>query len=265
MANPARPLPFVLAATDHGSLIVNRLDYRCNDAGAGIGVGWELLGRGAFQPQEIDLVLTLLGWCRELRGDGVVAVDCGANIGVHTIEWARRMTGWGGVLALEAQERIFYALAGNICLNNCFNARALHVAVGDRDGTMAVPQPDYARPGSFGSLELQAGAHTEDIGQPIDYRPEALRSIPAVRLDSLTLPRLDLLKVDVEGMEAAVLAGSAETLARCRPYVLVEHIKAGADALTARLAAHGYRWWPAGMTLLAMPEGDPAIERVRNS
>jgi hypothetical protein len=27
----------------------------------------------------------------------VVAIDCGANIGIHTIEWATAMTGWGSV------------------------------------------------------------------------------------------------------------------------------------------------------------------------
>ena len=35
--------------------------------------------------------------------DGVVAIDCGANIGVHTIEWATSMTGWGSVLSIEAR------------------------------------------------------------------------------------------------------------------------------------------------------------------
>ena len=49
-----------------------------------------------------------------MHGDGVVAVDGGANIGVHTIEWATAMTGWGSVIAIEPQERIYYALAGTL-------------------------------------------------------------------------------------------------------------------------------------------------------
>jgi hypothetical protein len=47
---------------------------------------------------------------RQYFKDGVVVIDCGANIGAHTIEWGKRMTGWGSVLAIEAQERIYYAL-----------------------------------------------------------------------------------------------------------------------------------------------------------
>ena len=89
-------------------------------------------GRGRFVVKMLDLR-------RAHYGDGVVAVDCGANIGVHTVEWAKRMTGWGVVLAFEAQERIYYALAGNIAINNCFNARAIHAAVTSRPGTMKMP------------------------------------------------------------------------------------------------------------------------------
>jgi FkbM family methyltransferase len=46
-----------------------------------------------------------------------VAVDVGANVGAFTVLWGRHIMGWGFVHAFECQERIFYALAGNIaCL-----------------------------------------------------------------------------------------------------------------------------------------------------
>jgi FkbM family methyltransferase len=259
----SRQLSFILAATDQGSLIVNRHDQHITDASHGYGVGFEILSNGAYNPSEVDLALKLLDWLHEIRGDGVVALDCGANVGVHTISWARHMTRWGNVIAFEAQERIFYALAGNICLNNCMNARAVHAAVGDQDGTLSIPVPDYDRPASFGSLELVRRENTENIGQVIDYRAESLQPVRALRLDGVGFPRVDFLKIDVEGMELAVLQGAREIVARCRPYILVEHIKTDRGALDALLLGFGYRFWIVGINTLALPAGDPCLDRIR--
>src|SRR6202000_1840143 len=169
MQSIGRNLAFVLASSNHGTMIVNRNDYRMIDAEHGYGVGFQILQTGSFDPTEVRLVLDLLALRRKHHGDGVVAIDCGANIGVHTIEWAKAMTGWGSVLSIEAQERIYYALAGNIAINNCFNALAVNAAVSSESGTMQVPNPNYFTPSSFGSLELRQRPNTEFIGQHIDY------------------------------------------------------------------------------------------------
>ena len=63
------------------------------------------------------------------------------------------MDGWGSVLSIEAQERVYYALTGNIVINNCFNAIAMHAAVSSEVGVMNVPMPNYLVASSFGSLE----------------------------------------------------------------------------------------------------------------
>src|SRR6478752_4285176 len=149
MRNVGRKLAFVLASTNQGAMIVNRFDYRMAGPDSGYGVGFQLLEQGAFDPVEVELAVQLLEQRRRYHGDGVVAIDCGANIGVHTIEWATAMTGWGSVIAIEAQERIYYALAGNIAINNCFNAQAIFAAVAADNGVLNVPQPDYLVPASF--------------------------------------------------------------------------------------------------------------------
>jgi len=225
MPRADRKLAFVLAATDHGPMILNRFDYHVVDANRVYGVGIELLQSGAFSPAEINLSLSLLDLRRRYFGDGVVAIDCGANIGVHTVEWAKHMTGWGSVTAFEAQERVFYALAGNIALNNCFNARAINAALAARDGTMKIPSPDYLRPGSFGSLELKQRETTEFIGQPVDYSPANLVEVPTASIDSRALPRIDMIKIDVEGMELEVLEGAAQSVERHKPVLMVEWVK----------------------------------------
>lgn len=265
MRNPPRKTAFVLAAAEHGTMIVNRLDYHMVDQARGFGVGFQILENAAYDASEVDTVLALLGLRQQYFGPGVVAIDCGANIGVHTIEWAKRMNGWGHVIAIEAQERVFYALAGNIAINNCFNARAMHAAVAAQAGTMRVPSPDYLKPASFGSLELRASQATEFIGQPIDYSDGAATEIRSVTLDSLALPRIDLIKIDIEGMELEALEGASASLARCRPILLVESVKTDKAKLRGRLEQLGYRLFEMGLNLLAVHETDKTLTHVNRS
>src|SRR5580700_8496589 len=153
MQSMGRKLAFVLASSNHGTMIINRLDYHMVESQGGFGVGFQILETASFDPSEVRLAVDLLALRRKHHGDGVVAIDCGANIGVHTIEWAKAMTGWGSVLSIEAQERIYYALAGNIAINNCFNALAINAAVSSESGVMQIPSPNYLVPSSFSSLE----------------------------------------------------------------------------------------------------------------
>lgn len=262
MSYPPRPIAFVLAASNHGSMIVNRNDYRMIDAQQGYGVGFQILSHSCFDPDEIRFALALLDCRRKFYGDGVVAVDGGANIGVHTIEWSRHMHGWGEVTAFEAQETVFYALAGNIALNNCLNARARHAALGASIGDLDIPKPNYLVPASFGSLELRAGANTEFIGQNISYAPKDCTRVSLVSIDSLALARLDLLKIDVEGMELDVLQGADDTLTRLKPVLIVEAIKADRAQIESVLARLNYRTFPMGLNLLGIHADDPTLQRL---
>jgi FkbM family methyltransferase len=262
MANPARKIAFVLAASEHGTLIVNRFDYFAVNANQTIGVGHQILDASAYDPQEVAMALALLDLRRRYFGDGVVALDCGANIGVHTIEWAKKMTGWGSVLAIEAQERLYYALTGNIAINNCFNARALHAAVAAANGTMAMPRPDYLTPASFGSLELKRRNNTEFIGQRVDYAPENSMTVPTIGLDSLRLTRVDLIKLDVEGMEMEALAGAQAIIAKYHPILIVETIKLYRAKLVAWLSGFDYVVVEIGMNALAVHRSDQSLEHV---
>ena len=258
MAEP-RKLAFILAATDHGTMIVNRFD--ANISAQQYGVGAQILGSGRWEMGEVLLLKELVNLRHQHYGAGVFAIDCGANIGVQTIELASHMTGWGNVLAIEAQERIYYALAGNIAINNCFNASAVHAAVGTAIGAMNIPTPDYLTPGNFGALELRRREDSEGIGQAVDYG--RLTAVPAVRLDALLFERIDLIKLDVEGMEMEVLAGGEKHIAAQRPMMWVEWKKSDKNAMRAWLTGRGYELWSADYSFLAVHSHDKCIEQVR--
>jgi FkbM family methyltransferase len=257
---PLRKIALVLASTDHGTMIVNRFDYHAERGGQGFGVGFKILNESSHEFGEISVAAFILESRRRLFGDGVAVVDCGANIGTHTISWARRMTGWGSVIAIEAQEKIYYALAGNIAINNCFNVRAIHAAAGDRNGKMKIPNPDYFMPASFGSLELKPAKRPEQIGQEIDYSDARTVAVDAMTIDSLALDRLDLLKIDVEGMECDVLEGARRTIRRSLPVIIIEHFKTGPEEMAGFLKHHGYCLAELGMNILAIHPTDKTIE-----
>lgn len=260
-SNP-RPTAFVMVSTNHGSMLVNRHDYRIVQGGA-YGVGFQLLDASQFDQDEVDVAVKLLQMRRAHFGDGVVAIDCGANIGVHTIEWAQLMTGWGKVIAFEAQERIFYALAGNITMNNCFNARAIWAAVGKARGVINVPVPDYFTPASFGSLEIRQTERTEFIGQDIDYSAENAQVTQMMPIDELALTRLDFVKIDIEGMEMEALEGARATIAACKPMMMIERIKSNEGEIRDFLTSLDYGVYSMGINLLAVHQDDPVSEQIK--
>jgi FkbM family methyltransferase len=261
MQRAQRKLAFVLASSNHGTMILNRFDYRMIDSQRGFGVGFQILDTACFDPLEVKLAVELLGFRRRHYGDGVVAIDCGANIGVHTVEWANAMTGWGSVLAIEAQERIYYALAGNIAINNCFNAVAVHGAVSSENGVLKIPSPNYFVPSSFGSLELRRRNGNEFIGQPIDY--DNTVDVRKLTLDGYGLPRVDLIKIDIEGMELEALEGAARTIEASRPIMLIEKIKTDAAQLHRWLETRGYEVIEAGINIVAIHGSDKVLADIK--
>jgi FkbM family methyltransferase len=254
-------IAFCMVSSDHGPLLVNRMDYNHLMSGDFYGVGAQIMENGCYDPRDVENLKQLLICRRNHFGDGVVAIDGGANIGVHTLEWARLMREWGSVIAVEAQERVFYALAGNITLQNCFNARAIWAALADVPGEMSIPEPDYTQQGSFGSFELKARVGTEYIGQSIDY-DKPTSTVKTIMIDGLGLERLDLLKLDVEGMEPEALQGAAETIARCKPILFIETVKSDKEVIGAALRNEGYRILPSGMNILAVHKDDKTLENI---
>lgn len=245
----SRPAAFVLVSTDHGSMIVNTRDYENTAEGGQLGVGVEMFNYSHYDDAQLELLCKILELRRELHGNGVSVIDGGANIGAYTLEFARLMHGWGSVLAIEPQDRIAYALCGNVALNNCFNAKVLLAAIGITQGKAWMPRIDYTVPRNFGGVEASLSNPT---GQPVQM----------INIDSLAMDRLDLLKLDIEGMEMDALEGAKNTLNTHHPILCIEHIKVGFDPLVKYLNALGYKVQMTGMNVLAIHESDPVGARI---
>ena len=237
-------------------MIVNRNDFHRTKNGT-YGVGMQILTHSSYDQIEVKLATRLIEKRRQYYKDGVIALDCGANIGVHTIEWAKNMTEWGEVFSFEPQEKIYYALSGNIAINNCFNVTAKNVALGSEIGRIEIPTPNYNKPSSYGSLELKKKKNNEFIGQEIDY--QNTKQIDMLSIDSLKLNRIDFIKIDVEGMEEEVLKGSTMSINRFCPILLIEHIKSDINSLKNFLEKKNYEIFVVGMNILAIHKEDPTL------
>ncbi|HEG8512245.1 TPA: FkbM family methyltransferase [Campylobacter jejuni] len=243
-------------------MIINHLDRHDTPQGS-YGVGFQFLNYGSFDSEEIDLCVNLLKLRRKYYEGYVFAIDCGANIGAHTIKWVIEMHDWGGVLAFEAQERLFYALAGNIAINNCFNARAIHAAIGNPEknqNELEILIPDYTQKASFGSLELKSQNNNEFIGQI----PQKKEKVPYLKLDNFNFKRLDLIKIDVEGMEQEVILGCLNHIKTFKPILQIEIIKSNIQDIINILENLEYEIFQSGINILAIYKADPVINHLRS-
>lgn len=255
---------FVIAACDDGPMILARTDYqfvrRLDPLGKEIegviGVGASLLENGSHEQEQVDLLLQLTAHRRADRQGELAVLDVGANIGTHTVPWAKFMLGWGTIVAFEPQRWLYYALCGNLALNNVFNATALNFAVSDQDGIMPGPVMDYSLPANFGGVSMLEQFNRE---QPVRSYEGIVKTIA---IDSMGLNRLDVLKIDVEGMEPQVVRGARATIAAHRPIIVAEHSVCGKSLLLDEMPKD-YRCDEIGRELLCMPKSDPIWQRIR--
>ena len=173
---------------------------------------------------------------RQLARPGMTVVEVGANIGTHTLMLAKACAP-GRLIAFEPQQRVFQLLCANLALNNVGNVSAFPDALGAAEGTARLPALDYGDANNFGGVALAPGADAGDWAEG--------RAVRVTPLDALALPSCNLLKIDVEGWEADVLAGARETIGRCRPIIYLENDRADQQGvLISLLAELGYeQYW----------------------
>jgi FkbM family methyltransferase len=144
---------------------------------------------GIWEPYETALVLASLA-------PGNVFLDVGANIGYYPIVAAQLVGDEGAVLAFEPDAANFRLLQENLQLNNCEHiVSAFEAGLAETDGSGQL----YLSEDNAGDHQIfAAGAGRRSHAIHLHNGSEFLRT---------RLQRLDLLKVDVQGAEYAVMAG----------------------------------------------------------
>jgi FkbM family methyltransferase len=143
---------------------------------------------------------------------GSVVVDAGAFIGTHARAFSSIVGPSGKVMAFEPRPATAAVLLENAKLAPTNNIDIRACALGVAEGRVTVAVLPLDENGNFGALTLDAVRNEEVAREAITITP----------LDAYQLDRLHFLKIDVEGMELAVLNGALETIQRCRPVVFAE-------------------------------------------
>jgi len=236
-------ISYILTSTNHGTMILNKNDYRKKANGKFVGVGHKLLEESEFDSESINFINKLLNLRKLHYGEGVIFIDCGANIGTHTISVAKHIYGWGNVISIEAQKWIYYALAGNIAINNCDNVNAHWAAISDKVGTIKIPNLNHKIPSSFASFSIKDKDKSFDVGQDIDYSlsDDTSYLTNLITLDNLNVNRVDLIKIDIEGMEIEAIQGSKKILSNLKPILIYEITKSEKKYLNQIIESYGYK------------------------
>lgn len=171
---------------------------------------------GAFEPRMIDTY-------RRIVTPGDTVLDIGANIGAHTLHFARAVGSAGRVFAFEPTAYAYAKLQRNVSLNVELAARIRteNVLLEDRttDGALSAVYSSWPLTG-------QADLHPKHLGKAMDISGAERVSLDAF-MESRQVERIDFIKMDVDGNECRVLRGALSTLRKHRPEMILELVPYG--------------------------------------
>ena len=196
-------------------------------AAAAVSGGWS-----AFEAPLPAYVLQAIGSSRP-----GLFVDVGANTGFYTLLVASAFSSVA-ILAVEPAAAIRTLLEANIAANGLASrVTVVPAALSDRagQGSLFIPSQEHGLVETSASLE--AGFKSGH---------SAVEQVPVTTLDALVRRqprprRVAVVKIDVEGHDAAVLSGASRTIRWHRPIVFIEVLPTSdLDAMARLLRRHRY-------------------------
>jgi FkbM family methyltransferase len=157
---------------------------------------------GEWAQEELDML------SRFVR-PGDTVLDIGAFIGTHARAFSQMVGAQGIVHAFEPNERIYRELFKNAQLAPYSNIKTYQVALGARKQTKFLLQGDLL--GNLGASQVLE-----------DDRDASATVIEQESLENLGLPRIDFIKIDVEGMEYDVVVGGIRAIRQHAPVIFLE-------------------------------------------
>ena len=158
--------------------------------------------------------------------DHSVVIDGGTNIGFFTIPVGRETKSRGfKIIGFEAQKLIYYAVAGGIALNGLDNCIVYNLGLSDKAGQAELPNVNYSANFDFGTVSIR----DRNVATPTNYLDD--KTIRTIAIDDMNLPRVDFIKLDIEGHEPQAIRGGIHTIKKFRPLLWIEYFLVGAQKI----------------------------------
>jgi len=167
---------------------------------------WYIFFYGAFRPEVSKLINRMLR-------PGQVAIDIGANVGMHSVIMANRVGPTGHVVVFEPDPHPMGRLRRNMALNGIDWVTTVEAAVSARSETRTFYLHDDTI-GNFANASLVAanvGKQTASVEMQVVSIDEWMRDNP--------LPRVDVVKLLAQGEEYNALQGMRGLIERDRPKI----------------------------------------------
>jgi FkbM family methyltransferase len=207
---------------------------------AGEGARWaDRFLTGDYEPE-------MLAALEELARAGGTLYDVGAHIGFYTCAWLK--LGGERVESFEPAPYNRQVLEATLRRNGFADKVRVHaLALGDRDGeaTLLASREDVGAASAaylqdFGGVELPPGVQAGPLSD-LEHISVPLRKLDSIVAD-MELPSPMALKLDIEGAEAAALAGAETLLTEWHPAILCEvHSVENALVIANRMAQANYK------------------------
>lgn len=226
---PNSKIPVEVIQTEYGDLIILSKDTNQSKAFRNT--------KKAFDWQEVNLLNNIV------KGiDNPVFFDVGANLGSFTFGLAKTIKEKGGFIhSFEPQRIVYNCLTGGIALNGYDHIYAYNAAVGKcEESFIEAPQFNYAETCSFGSVEF--GKQQKEKLHQVRQENSRKEYVQIFALDDFIdkIDKLDLLKIDVEGMEESVLESANKIISKYKPILFVEFLKSNKANLKKIIEKLGY-------------------------
>lgn len=172
-------------------------------------IDWVVYFFGAYEKQELSLLSNMAKTMHK-----PIFIDVGANVGQHSLYMSQYCE---EVHAFEPYERVRKFLEEKVKLNEIQNIYIHGFGLSDTDGELEFFEPIGCNTGTGSFSSNRAYTNTSSLVLQVVNGDTYLKKISP--------PKVDIIKIDVEGFESNVIFGLTNTLNKFRPIVVMEFSK----------------------------------------